>query len=237
MRRCAASSGTGGKPNGSNRQRRLSAGAGRDGSISRRVCSDSFAVYGRLPWRLQRTVRTRARIAKVHVQLCTRDKWDAGIRVSVQHRTRTSACTSTWLSRERVGRNTSPCTTQAVHFKYTASQSVNSESDLSLRGPESTVWCTMVPTSGSLHRPMLQFVSCFQRATRGGGGGGQGRARQKSTDTHGSLMRRTYVVAFRLGSAATFTLRRVIGPFNVIFCEISNFPRSSHRARTGENYD
>lgn len=63
----------------------------------------------------------------------------------------------------RVGRDTSPCT-QAVHFKYTASQSVNSESDLSLRGPESTAWCTMVPTSGSLRCPMLQFVPCFQGA-------------------------------------------------------------------------
>lgn len=31
-------------------------------------------------------------------------------------------------------------TTRPVHLKYTTSQSVNSESDLSLRGPESTPW-------------------------------------------------------------------------------------------------
>lgn len=69
-------------------------------------------------------------------------------------------------ARESV-RDTSPCAGK-LHFKYTASQSVNSKSDLSLRGPESTAWCTMVPTSGSLHCPMLQFVPCFQGGGRDG---------------------------------------------------------------------
>lgn len=82
----------------------------------------------------------------------------------------------------------------AVHFKYTASQSVNSESDLSLRGPESTVWCTMVPTSGSLHRPMLQFVSCFQGAT------GTGEGNEAEVDGHPwTPLRWTLVLAFRFG--------------------------------------
>lgn len=72
-------------------------------------------------------------------------------------------CVRAFLMRLSCTRDTSPCA-QAVRFKYTASQSVNSESDLSLRGPESTAWCTMVPTSGSLRCPMLQFVPCFQGA-------------------------------------------------------------------------
>lgn len=116
----------------------------------------------------------------------------------VYHQTYGSACAwaSTWLSCKKIGRNTSPYTAQAVHFKYTASQSVNSESDLSLRGPESTVWCTMVPTSGSLHRPMLQFVSCFQGAPREG----------NEAKVHGhpwTMMRRTSVVTFRFDARTT----------------------------------
>ena len=87
-------------------------------------------------------------------------------RLSVHRPTRglrVCACVSRATLLYESSRDTSP-RAQAVRFKHTASQSVNSESDLSLRGPESTAWCTTVPTSGSLHCPMLQFVPCFQGA-------------------------------------------------------------------------
>lgn len=108
------------------------------------------------------------------------------------------ACVALALQRESV-RDTSPCAGK-LHFKYTASQSVNSKSDLSLRGPESTAWCTMVPTSGSLHCPMLQFVPCSQGAR----GGKEGRS---PSDTHGSPIRKIYAALYLFLTSTTWITR------------------------------
>lgn len=81
---------------------------------------------------------------------------------------------------------------------------LNPESDLSLRGPESTVWCTMVPTSGSLHR--YDATVCFLFPREG----------DENEEVHGqsmdTLIRWTYLTSTRANLSERCNFRLKIYP-------------------------